>query len=219
MTVDIFNGYMERWARDNIATGMPGIVVDTSEYKDTCCISVRPAISRVHTNGLVIDNSEYTIHDVLLIWPGGGGALLSCPIQVGEPVWLQFSQRNLEDWVYSDGTQEITPGDSRHFAMTDAVAFPRMPTSRNHLSPSLDNAEFKFNNHLISLRPSDELLITNGGAQVILNPDGTITANGATITTDGNVITANGTNLDQFYADYLTHTHKLTLLPNRQLWT
>lgn len=185
---EIFGGFVEWWVRDNISTGMPGLVVDISEYSASGCVKVRPAISRLRSNGQVIGNEEITIDDVLVVWPGGNNSLISCPVYVGMPVWLVFSQRNLEDWIYSDGTQEVVPGDSRHFSMTDAVAFPRMPTSKNHLSPSADNLEIKFNNHLISLRPSGELYVTNGNAKVTLKADGNIEIDPTTtLTILGNV--------------------------------
>lgn len=188
MTVDIFNGYVERWARDNIATGMPGLVIDISEYGSTGCISVRPALSRLLTTGQVISNDEIAIVDVPVLWPSGGGAILSCPIKVGDVVWLAFCQRNLEDWVYSDGTQEVVPSDSRHFAMTDAIAIPCLYTTKNHLSPSTENVELKFGDHLISQRPSGELFITNGVGSVTLKSDGNIELRPAsTVTIIGDV--------------------------------
>jgi uncharacterized protein (DUF2345 family) len=91
--------------------------------------------------------------------------------------------------------------------MTDAVAIPGLYTALSNLKPSTSNLELKWDNKRLSFKPSDEVELTNGSANVKLNADGTITANGATITPDGNVITANGTNLDQFYADYLAHVH------------
>jgi hypothetical protein len=202
----VFDG-IDGYLRESVSTGMPGIIVSVAEYGDKQFVDVKPALSRVLETGQVISNDEITIYDVPVIWPSAGGGLLSFPIKVGDTVWLSFSQRNLEDWLYSDGTQEVIPGDSRHFSMTDAVAEPGLYTALSNLKPSTENVEIKFGNHLISLRPSGELYITNGGAEIKLNPSGTITANGATITPDGNVITANGTNLDQFYADYLAHVH------------
>jgi hypothetical protein len=202
----VFDG-IDGYLRESVSTGMPGIIVSVAEYGDKQFVDVKPALSRVLETGQVISNDEITIYDVPVIWPSAGGGLLSFPIKVGDTVWLSFSQRNLEDWLYSDGTQEVIPGDSRHFSMTDAVAEPGLYTALSNLKPSTENVEIKFGNHLISLRPSGELYVTNGGAEIKLNPSGTITANGATITTNGNVITANGTNLDQFYADYLAHIH------------
>lgn len=202
----VFDG-IEGFLRESVATGMPGIIVSVAEYGDKQFVDVKPALSRVLETGQVISNDEITIYDVPVIWPSGGGAMLSFPLKVGDTVWLSFSQRNLEDWLYSDGTQEVIPGDSRHFSMTDAVAFPCLYTALSNLKPSTENVEIKWNNKRFSFKPSDEIELTNGSATVKLNPDGTITANGATITADGNVITANGTNLDQFYQDYLIHIH------------
>jgi hypothetical protein len=204
---DIIYSSIEGHLRETSLGGMPAMIVDVSSYGDKQFVNVRPQISRLLETGEVISNDEITIYDVPVIWPSGGGAMLSFPLKVGDTVWLSFSQRNIEDWLYSDGTQEVIPGDSRHFSMTDAVAFPCLYTALSNLNPSTDNVELKFGNHLISLRPSGELYITNGGAEIKLNPSGTISANGATITTDGNVITANGTNLDQFYQTYLNHVH------------
>lgn len=200
---DGIDGYL----RENVGTGMPAIVVSVAEYGDKQFVDVKPAIARLRETGEVISNDEITIYDVPVIWCGSGDFLLSGPVEVGHTVWLSFSQRNIEDWLYSDGSSEVIPGDSRHFSMTDAVAFPGLYTALSNLKPSTENVELKWGDKLISLKPSGEIQITNSSANITLNPDGTITANGATITTDGNVITANGTDLDQFYQTYLAHVH------------
>jgi hypothetical protein len=207
MALDALTTFLDGYMRDNLATQIPAIVLSVDEYEDKQFVSVKPAISRLMETGQVVSNDEIVIHDVPVILPSGGGAVLSFPIKVGNTVWLQFSQRNLEDWVYSDGQAEVIPGDSRHFSMTDAVAFPCIYTALSNLKPSGSNVELKWDNKKISLKPSGEIEITNGSAVVKLNPSGTITANGCTITTGGNVITANGTDLDAFYQDYLAHRH------------
>jgi len=207
MSLDAFTTFLDGYMRDNIATGMPAIVMAVDEYEDKQFITVKPSISRLMETGQVISNDEIVIHDVPVILPSGGGALLSFPVEVGNTVWLQFSQRNLEDWVYSDGQGEVIPSDSRHFSMTDAVAFPCIYSALSNLKPSGSNVELKWGDKKLSFKPSDEVELTNGAATVTLKPDGNIDANGCTITPDGNVITANGVNLDDFYQDYLTHIH------------
>lgn len=119
---DIIYTAMEGHLRESINTGCPALVVDVSKYGDKQFVKVRPQIARLLETGEVISNSEITIDDVPIVWPGAGGALFSCPVAVGDTVWLSFSQRNIEDWLYSDGSAEVIPGDSRHFSMTDAVA-------------------------------------------------------------------------------------------------
>jgi hypothetical protein len=185
---DIIYSVVEGHLRETSLGGMPAMIVDVSSYGDKQFVNVRPQISRLLETGEVISNDEITIYDVPVIWPSGGGAMLSFPLKVGDTVWLSFSQRNLEDWLYSDGTQEVIPGDSRHFSMTDAVAIPGLYTALSNLKPSTENVEIKFGNHLISLRPSGELYVTNGGAKITLKPDGNIEIDpSATLTILGNV--------------------------------
>lgn len=181
---DGIDGYL----RENVGTGMPAIVVSVAEYGDKQFVDVKPALSRVLETGQVISNDEITIYDVPVIWPSGGGAMLSFPLKVGDTVWLSFSQRNLEDWLYSDGTQEVIPGDSRHFSMTDAVAFPCLYTALSNLNPSTESVELKWNNTLISMKPSGEVSTSNASGSYTLKSDGNIDLKPAsTVTVIGNV--------------------------------
>lgn len=181
---DGIDGYL----RENVGTGMPAIVVSVAEYGDKQFVDVKPAISRLRETGEVISNDEITIYDVPVIWPSSGGALFSCPIVVGDTVWLSFSQRNIEDWLYSDGTQEVIPGDSRHFSMTDAVAFPGLYTALSNLKPSTENVELKWGDKLISLKPSGEISVSNASGSYTLKDDGNIELRpAATVTVIGNV--------------------------------
>lgn len=185
---DILEGFLEKHLRDNMATGMPAIVVSIAEYNDKQFVDVKPAISRLLSTGQVISNDEITIYDVPVIWPGSGTALFSCPIEVGHTVWLSFSQRNIEDWLYSDGTQEIVPSDSRHFSMTDAVAFPGLWTALSNNHPSTENVELKWGDKLISLKPSGEMSVSNASGSYTLKSDGNIELRpSATVTVIGNV--------------------------------
>ena len=183
----VFDG-IDGYLRESVSTGMPGIIVSVAEYGDKQFVDVKPALSRVLETGQVISNDEITIYDVPVIWPSGGGAMLSFPLKIGDTVWLSFSQRNLEDWLYSDGTQEVIPGDSRHFSMTDAVAFPCLYTALSNLNPSTDNVELKWNNTLISMKPSGEVSTSNASGSYTLKGDGNIELKpAATVTVIGNV--------------------------------
>lgn len=183
----VFDG-IDGYLRESVATGMPGIIVSVAEYGDKQFVDVKPALSRVLETGQVISNDEITIYDVPVIWPSGGGAMLSFPLKVGDTVWLSFSQRNLEDWLYSDGTQEVIPGDSRHFSMTDAVAKPCLYTALSNLHPSTDNVELKWNDTLISMKPSGEVSTSNASGSYTLKSDGNIYLKPAsTVTVIGNV--------------------------------
>ena len=185
---DIIYTAMEGHLRESINTGCPALVVDVSSYGDKQFVKVRPQLARLLETGEVISNSEITIEDVPVVWPGAGGALFSCPVVVGDTVWLAFSQRNIEDWLYSDGSAEVIPGDSRHFSMTDAVAFPGLYTALSNLKPSTENVELKWRDKLISLKPSGEISVSNASGSYTLKNDGNIELRpAATVTVIGNV--------------------------------
>jgi len=188
MSLDAFTTFLDGYARDNIATGMPGIILAVNEFEDNQFVSVRPALSRLLETGQVISNDEIVIDDVPVVFPSGGGALLSFPLKVGDAVWLSFSQRNLEDWLYSDGQGEVIPSDSRHFSMTDAVAFPCIYSALSNLKPSGSNVELKWGDKLISMKPSGEIAVSNASGSYSLKADGNIEFRPAsTVTVIGNV--------------------------------
>ncbi len=173
-SISVLEDAIDAYLRNNVATNMPGIVLSVNEYNTYQRCDVKLAIPRLMVEGRVIGNEELIIYDVPVILPGAGGGWLTFPLQPNTPVWLSFSQRNIEDYINSAGDIEITPGDSRHFDLNDAVCFPRFPTALANGNPSLTNVELKFNNHLISLRPSGEILITNGSSKITFNPNGDI---------------------------------------------
>jgi len=178
---DIFENFFDGYSRENLYTSMPAIVLAVHSYATRQTVDVRPAISRLKTTGQVISNDELVIYEVPIVSPAGGGGLLSFPVKAGDNVWLNFSMRSLEDWQHSDGSGEIAPSDSRHFHQTDAIAFPCIYTSLNNLKPSADNVELKFGDCKLSMKPSGELVINNGGAVVTLKANGDIDIDPSTL--------------------------------------
>lgn len=178
---DIFENFFDGYSRENLYTSMPAIVLAVHSYATRQTVDVRPAISRLKTTGQVISNDELVIYEVPIVSPAGGGGLLSFPIKAGDNVWLNFSMRSLEDWQHSDGSGEIAPSDSRHFHQTDAIAFPCIYTSLNNLKPSADNVELKFGDCKLSMKPSGEVVVNNGGAVVTLKANGDIDIDPATL--------------------------------------
>ncbi len=185
---DLLASVIDAHIRENVGTSIPGIVVGVSKYNERQCVDVVIAISRLYTNGDVLSNRENIIYNVPVILPGGGGGLLSFPMKIGDRVWLDFSMRNLENWLLSDGSDEVIPSDSRAHHFTDAVATPCIETFLSNLHPSATDVELKFKNAFITLKPDGVIQINNSGGRVTVKADGDIEIDpSSTLTILGNV--------------------------------
>jgi hypothetical protein len=135
--------------QSQIFTGLPAIVTDNSEYESKNIISVRPTIDMQHSDGQVSECPE--IFNVPVINPSAGGGLLSFPIQIGDTVWLEFSMRNIEEWLEGDGSSVTEPTQRMH-DMSDAVAIVGLYTKNSHLQPDKKDVVLKFKDNKLVLK-------------------------------------------------------------------
>jgi hypothetical protein len=147
--------------QSQIFTGLPAIVTDNSEYESKNIISVRPTIDMQHSDGQVSECPE--IFNVPVINPSAGGGLLSFPIQIGDTVWLEFSMRNIEEWLEGDGSSVTEPTQRMH-DMSDAVAIVGLYTKNSHLQPDKKDVVLKFRNNSIKLKDNKDIEIMNGNS-------------------------------------------------------
>lgn len=115
-------------------TCLPGEIV-TYDYKKKKA-SVKPLIKRLFLNGETLDLP--VIHAVPVVFPGTASLGIHFPLKKGDPVLLVFSQRSLDKWLQSG--EDVNPGDSRKFDLSDAVAFPGL-TSFNKGSIADNNED------------------------------------------------------------------------------
>lgn len=101
----------------DLHTCMPAIVRSYNDVKGTC--KVQPAVKRK------IDGEDETlpeIDDVLVAWPGAGGAVLKMALAPGDMVWLMFPEA---DWAtYRDTGAVSSVGDQTRHDLTGPVAYP-----------------------------------------------------------------------------------------------
>lgn len=174
---DIFERFFDGYARENLYTSLPARIVSVKNYSRTQTIDVTPSIARLKTSGQSVSNDDIIIYEVPVVSPAGGGALMSFPLKEGDLVWLNFSMRNLEDWQNSDGNADVIPSDSRHYNMSDAIAFPCIYTSTTNLNPSANNVELKFKDNHIVLTPDMVITITNGNSTINMDSSGEVLIN------------------------------------------
>jgi hypothetical protein len=158
--------------QSKVYTTLPAIITDTSEYESKNIISVRPTIDLEHSDGQVSECPD--IFNVTVVQPSGGGGLLSFPLQVGDNVLIEFSMRNIESWLESDGGS-VTENTQRFHDMSDAVAIVGLHTKNNHLKPDPKDVVLKFKDNKVVLKDDGnveihskaKVSITNGQEELI----------------------------------------------------
>lgn len=116
--------------------------------------SVQPSLNQKYNDGEVVELPQ--IHNVPVIHPAAGGASITLPVNINDPVLLVFSQKSLEEWLQNG--QQVTPDDPRQNDLTDAVA---------HLGLQPFNVESP-------VESADDLMIDYDGSQIIMHPAGVV---------------------------------------------
>ncbi len=162
---ELIQSFLE-YRLSDVHTALPARII---KYEaDQQKASVQPLIKKQYQDGTVESNPIIT--GVPVIFPSGGGALLSFPIQPGDLVLLVFSERSLDNWVASTG-QEVEPNDSRKHDFSDAIAIPGLFTFAKTLNADPDAVVLKFNSGSIKIKT-----------------DGSVEINAAQIKLSGNVM-------------------------------
>ena len=84
------------------------------------------------------------LSNVPVIFPSGGGAIMSFPIKVGDPVWIQCSSASFNKFKESYQTNASDDMRRRH-SINDAVAFPCIYPKDIRLGVNNENVEIIFN--------------------------------------------------------------------------
>lgn len=107
--------------QNNIWTAIPAIVVSYDPKANT--VQAQPAIKGIvqdKTGNYNADNLP-VLPDVPVVFPRGGGATLTFPIQKGDECLIVFSCRNIDSWWQSGGVQR--PMDARKHDLSDGFCF------------------------------------------------------------------------------------------------
>jgi hypothetical protein len=114
-----------------INTAMPATVVSFNPTALT--VNVQPSIQavQINTDGTQSHITIAELHDVPVVFPGGGGHLLTYPIQPGDDCLIIFSQRSIDHWWQLG--QLHPPSDWRMhdindgFALIGVRSLPKVP--------------------------------------------------------------------------------------------
>ena len=169
---------------------------------------ILPAVKTLLRDGRVL--SKPLIQSVPFVMPGGGGAFISLPVQVGDTVLALFSERSIDQWVHGDGS-EADPEDYRKHNISDAIAIVGLYPYSKSLPTSGEDVIISYAKTLITIKKSGDLEIkVNGNAKITaqnveLNATDVNIKSGTVELGDG--ATAGVVLGDKMIAKFNAHTH------------
>ena len=102
----------------DVHTAMPGMIVSYDPSKQMA--QVQPSLKKKYSNGTIVPLP--IINNVTVVHPRGGTAAILLPLKAGDPCWLIFGERSLDNWKSQGGISD--PADTRKHHLSDAVCIP-----------------------------------------------------------------------------------------------
>lgn len=153
--IDVVEGVM-----GGMFTMLPGRIQSFDTSTQLC--SVQPTVRYLGQDDAYI---EYpTIDDCPVVFPGGGGFIMTFPLQQGDEVVCLFAKHSIDNVVDQGGIQHTD--DDRRFDLSDCIVIPRW-----HSGPSTVGS---FDSYGMQLRQ------VAGTGYVRLDVAGNVEINGAT---------------------------------------
>lgn len=219
----------------SLFTILPAKIVTTpSGYGNKPFIDAQPLITHKRSDGKVFEFAQVNQVPLQVCSGNMGVANVTVPVKEGDIVLLLYAQRDIGNFMNSDGVEPSDPFLRAPLREYPLCAIPCMFTLGTD-SPDIDpdNLIVKNDKSGLTLKPSGDIIfedenltvsqlndgtysvVSNGGSITLDNGSGTLTlqasgdidANGCTINTSGNVITPAGADLDAIYAWANSHTH------------
>ncbi|AZV02133.1 hypothetical protein Arno162_93 [Pectobacterium phage Arno162] len=138
-------------AKHELFTGMPAKVVSYDVSTQTC--SAQPVFQ---TGELPMP----PIAQVPVMWPCGGGAVLTFPLKKGDIIWLMFSMYPLAEFLMSDGKAAVSNDMSRPHDISECVAIAGMGTLSVNYKPDPDNVMLRYGSTLLTFDNEGQATLT-----------------------------------------------------------
>lgn len=178
-------------ARMDMHTAMPGIIQSFDPMRMTC--SVQPAIrgAIVAPSGRAEAVDLPLLVDCPVVFPGGGGYILTYPLKAGDECLVVFSERCIDAWWQSGGVQAAA--EYRLQDLSDGFVIPGARSQPHVITGGvgMTGAELRTDSGTTVLRLK--------GNQVEIVAPGGITMTTPTLTVTGDVISGG--------ISYLGHVH------------
>jgi len=110
-------------------------------------VDVRPSVNRLYNDGE--ERLKPVIHNVPVVFPSGGGGIISFPLSVGDTVLLVFGREDISNFLKDKRLGR--PATQRKFSINDAIAIPCLTPFSDTLNPSKDKVELKYKGSVVSI--------------------------------------------------------------------
>lgn len=144
--------------KDTLYTSSVGEVVEVNYEGDSIkSVDVRPSVNRLYIDGE--ERQKPVIFNVPVLFPSGGGAIISFPIQVGDTVLLVFGKEDIQNFLKDKAPK--APATLRKFSYNDAIAIPCLTPFTENLQPSKDALEIKFKGASIRIDKDGNVVVSS----------------------------------------------------------
>lgn len=176
-------------------TALPGIIQNFNASALTCI--VQPAISgKIRSpEGTISDQQLPLLQDCPVVFPGGGGCILTFPLSAGDECLVVFASRCIDSWWQLGGVKgqaEFRMHDlSDGFVIPGPRSQPRKVTasSKTQLRTDSGTTYFEIESGKIKISAAAlEIVATSGTYTGNLNVVGTLTNNGSSVGGSGSVL-------------------------------
>lgn len=182
-----------RGFQSTVWTSLPGAVVSYDTVANTVSVQCSLKINFTGADGVLVWKTIPIIQDVPVVFPQGGGYLLTFPLTQGDEVLVVFSSRCIDAWWHSSGVQEL-PVLRMHdlsdgFAIPGPYSKPKVPTGISTTGVQLrDTAGTTFieiASEVITVEAVKEIIAT--APVVAVNASVSCTITSPQVTVDGNM--------------------------------
>ena len=160
---DVLQG-LRREIFSSLKCAVPGIIQNFNSSRQTAEIK----IALQATVGTAVQNYPLLV-DCPCVILGGGGGVLTFPIQQGDTCLVLFCDRSIDNWF---STGNVAPPDQqRAHSLADGIALVGIHSLANSVgSYSTDGAEFRLGGGKVRITATGEVILTSaGGATIDMN--------------------------------------------------
>lgn len=183
-----------RALQSTVWTAMPGIIQSFDPAKRTCSVQVSILSKVLGPTGTTRDVKLPLLVDCPVLFPGGGGFVLTFPLRTGDECLVLFSARCIDSWWHSGGVQ--VQNELRMHDLSDGFVLPG-PRSLPAVEPAISATDVELRNEA-------------GTSRVAILPNGNVRVEAQTVTVDAQVAQVFAPNIYLTGAVHITGTLDVT---------